>query len=268
MTALLTPTLSKRSLARYLELLRVLVERNLSVRYRGSLLGIFWSLLNPMVMTLVYTGIFGATFTKDYNNSVVNYVLAVFTGSVVIQFFSASTSQALTSIVGNGGLLNKVKLPMSIFPVSIITANLFQFAIAVLPLLVGITLIRSKSLLNVLALFIPLTSLVLVCIGIGFLVSTLYVFFRDLPYFYELICFFLFIGTPIFYPASIIKGRAEFILKINPIAPIIENIRQISLFGQPPDFATSLETLLVGAIFLGIGWAWFRLRRLDFMDLL
>ncbi len=268
MTVPLTPQLSQRSILRYLELLRVLVERNLSARYRGSLLGIYWSLLNPLVMTIVYTLIFGATFKEDYNDSVVNYVLAVFTGSVVIQFFSASTSQALMSIVGNGGLLNKIKLPVSIFPVSTIAANLFQFSVAILPLLVVITLATSKSLLNVLVLLIPITSLMLVCIGVGFFVSTLYVFFRDLPYFYELITFFLFIGTPIFYPASIIKGRAEIILKINPIAPIIENIRQISLFGDTPDLKTALETLLIGIIFLSIGWAWFRIRRADFMDLL
>src|SRR4028118_2207761 len=83
---------------RYWELLHVLVVRNLKVRYRGSFLGVYWSLLNPLIMTGLYTAIFGAAFASYYSNSIVNYVLAAFTGLVVINFFSSSTSQALSSI--------------------------------------------------------------------------------------------------------------------------------------------------------------------------
>ena len=108
-----------KDLQHYLELLQVLVGRNLKVRYRGSFLGIYWSLLNPLIMTGLYTAIFGATFAKYYNDSIVNYVLAALTGLIVINFFSASTMQALTSVVGNGALLNKIRLPVSVFPVSI-----------------------------------------------------------------------------------------------------------------------------------------------------
>ncbi len=253
---------------RYVEVLRVLVERNLSARYRGSFLGIYWSLLNPIVTTSVYTAIFGATFKEYYGNSVLKYILAVFTGFVLIQFFSTSTGHALTSIVNNGGLLNKVKLPMSLFPVSMIAANAFQFFAAVFPILAIITLVTSKSLLNVIALLIPLTALILVCTGIGFLVSTLYVFFRDLPYFYELVCFFVFLGTPIFYPSEIVQGRVKFFLEINPIAPIIDTVRQISLSGSLPSATAMLSSVLTGMIFLAIGWAWFRTQKSRFMDLL
>ncbi|MFM6136233.1 MAG: ABC transporter permease, partial [Sphaerospermopsis kisseleviana] len=94
---------------RYWELLHVLVVRTLKVRYRGSILGVYWSLLNPLIMTGLYTAIFGATFASYYDNSILNYVLAAFTGLVVINFFSASTSQALASVVGNGALLNKIR---------------------------------------------------------------------------------------------------------------------------------------------------------------
>ena len=75
----------------YIELLQVLVSRNLKVRYRGSFLGIYWSLLNPLIMTGLYTAIFGATFAKYYDDSIPNYVLAALTGLIVINFFSAST---------------------------------------------------------------------------------------------------------------------------------------------------------------------------------
>ncbi|MEH2267218.1 MAG: ABC transporter permease [Nostoc sp.] len=253
---------------RYWELLHVLVARNLKVRYRGSFLGVYWSLLNPLIMTGLYTAIFGATFASYYNNSIPNYVLAAFTGLVVINFFSASTSQALSSVVGNGSLLNKIRLPVSIFPISMIAANVFQFAVGVLPLLAILTFVKSKSLVNVLALLFPFIALVLVCTGVGFLVSALYVFFRDLPYFYELVVFVIWISSPVFYPPAIVPKAVKSFLALNPLSPIIESIRQITLSGALPDLSLIWGALLSGIIILSLGWVCFHLWRHQFMDLL
>ena len=258
----------QHELGRYWELLHVLVSRNLKVRYRGSFLGVYWSLLNPLIMTGLYTAIFGATFASYYNNSILNYVLAAFTGLVVINFFSASTSQALASVVGNGALLNKICLPVSIFPVSMIAANIFQFCVGVLPLLAIMTFINSKSIVNVLALLLPLFALSLVCTGVGFLVSALYVFFRDLPYFYELVVFLLGIGTPVFYPAAIVPKQVKPFLEVNPLSPIIESIRQIALSGTLPNLNLIWGSLLSGLIMLSLGILCFHWLRPKFMDLL
>lgn len=261
-------SLQQRQVQRYWELLYVLVSRNLKVRYRGSLLGVYWSLLNPLIMTGLYTAIFGATFASYYHNSIFNYILAAFTGLVVINFFSASTSQALSSIVGNGAMLNKIRLPISIFPVSMIAANVFQFAIGVFPLIAIITLIKSKSLINLLALLIPCFALILVCTGIGLLVSALYVFFRDLPYFYELIVFMLLMSSPVFYPADIVPPQIKPFLLLNPLSPIIESLRQISLEQAPPNINLIWGTLLSSVVILALGCAFFQLWRHKFMDLL
>ncbi|MDZ8183324.1 MAG: ABC transporter permease [Nostoc sp. ChiSLP02] len=253
---------------RYWELLHVLVGRNLKVRYRGSLLGVYWSLFNPLIMTGLYTAIFGATFSSYYGNSILNYVLAAFTGLVVINFFSASTSQALISVVGNGSLLNKISLPVSVFPVSMIGANIFQFLVGTFPLLALITLVNSKSLVNVLALVFPFVALALVCTGIGFLVSALYVFFRDLPYFYELVVFVMWLSSPIFYPAAIVPPQVREFLRLNPLSPIIESLRQITLSGSLPNLGLIWGSLLSGVIILALGWTCFHLWRHQFMDLL
>ncbi|MBC6431154.1 ABC transporter permease [Nostoc sp. HG1] len=253
---------------RYWELLHVLVARNLKVRYRGSFLGVYWSLLNPLIMTGLYTAIFGATFASYYNNSILNYVLAAFTGLVVINFFSASTSQALSSVVGNGSLLNKIRLPVSIFPISMIAANVFQFASGVLPLLAVMTFINSKSLVNVLALIFPFVALVLVSTGVGFLISALYVFFRDLPYFYELVTFVIWISSPVFYPAAIVPPQVKPFLSLNPLSPIIESLRQITLSGGLPNLSLIWGALLSGVIILALGLTCFQLWRHQFMDLL
>lgn len=256
------------ALQRYYELLHVLVERNLKGRYRGSILGVYWSMLNPLMMTGLYTAIFGAVFASFYDNSLLNYVLAAFTGMIVISFFNAATNQALMSVVSNGGILNKIRLPMSVFPVSMVIANVFQFLIGAFPLLAIVTFWKSHSLFNVISLIFPILALTLVCTGVGFFVSALYVFFRDLPYFYELICFMLWMSSPVFYPPEIIPESVRPFLILNPLLPIIESIRQISISAELPDFGLISQALLSGIIILGIGWTCFRSWRHLFMDLL
>jgi lipopolysaccharide transport system permease protein len=256
---------------RYLELLQILVERNLKGRYRGSFLGVYWSLLNPLIMTGIYAAIFGAAFASFYG-SALNYVLAAFTGLLVINFFSASTSQALSSVVASGGLMNKIKLPISVFPLSMIIANVFQFVVGPLPLLAIVTIYKSWEsgwwFINAISLFFPLLALSLVCTGVGFFVSALYVFFRDLPYFYELVTFMLWIGSPIFYPSEIVPEQVRRFLVINPLLPIIDSIRQISLSGDLPESGLIVHGLLNGLILLALGWLCFRSWQKNFMDLL
>ncbi len=268
MVTSLPKNLQNQELSWYRELLVVLIRRNLKRRYRGSFLGIYWSLLNPLVMTGLYTAIFGATFAQYYDNSAFNYVLAAFTGLIVINFFSASTAQALSSVVENGGIVNKIRLPLFIFPLSTIGANVFQILMGAFPLLVIITLIISHSVLNAFALLLPMTGLVLVCTGVGMLMSALYVFFRDLSYFYELLTFLLWISSPIFYPVEIVPESVRQFLLFNPILPIIESIRQISLSGDLPDLALIIHSLASGLIVLGIGAIAFSHWRKQFMDLL
>lgn len=259
---------SANDLIRYLELLQVLVTRNLKVRYRGSILGVYWSLLNPVMMTGGYTAIFGMAFASYYHNSLFKYMLDVFVGLVAINFFSASTTQALPSLVSNGALLNKIRLPINVFPMSMIAANVFQFSSACLPILAIATLITSKSLLNVVALLLPLLSLACLCTGIGFIVSALFVFFRDLPYFYELVVSILWFGSPVFYPAAIVPATIRPFLVFNPIALIIESIRQIALSGHSPNFALIGSSLLSSLVVLAVGWKLFDSWQHQFMDLL
>ena len=252
----------------YIELLQVLVHRNLKVRYRGSFLGIYWSLLNPLTMTGLYATIFGATFATYYENSVANYILEALTGLIVVNFFSASTSQALSSVVGNGALLNKIRLPISVFPISMVTANVFQFLMAAFPLLAIVTLFKTFSLVNIIAIFLPFLALIFLCIGVGLFVSALYVFFRDLPYFYELVVFVLWISSPVFYPADIVSPKIKPFLSINPLSQIIESLRQITLSGNSPDLSLIVSALISGMLFSVLGWIFFKSMRSQFMDLL
>jgi lipopolysaccharide transport system permease protein len=246
----------------------MLAVRSLKVRYRGSALGIYWSLSNPLIMTAIYSAIFGTAFAKFYGNSVVNYVLACFTGLVVLNFFSQTSSQALTSIVASGALLNKMRLPVSAFPLSVVLANLFQYAVGVIPLLIGVTLFVSHSPLHCVYLIVPSLALLMVTIGFSLGMAALFVFFRDLPYLYELVVFALWITSPIFYPIELIPPGVRHWVSLNPVADIIELVRAIAFSSGPPSGAAMLNALLVSAVALVAGAAIFRLTEHDFMDLI
>lgn len=253
---------------RYVELITAFAERNIKARYRGSVLGVFWSLSNPLIMTGVYTLIFGAAFKSYYGNSTLNYVLAVFMGMVVVTFFSQASSQALTSVVANGSLVNKIKIPLSVFPVSVVVANLFQFLVGVLPVIVIVTLVVSHRPERVLLLSAPALSLLLVTVGASLAVSALFVFFRDLPYIYELVVFITWMTSPIFYPEQIVPEKLRFWVHLNPIAAIADDIRQIAFSPQQPHLHSLAFTVLGACLALAIGAAAFAALQKWAMDLL
>ncbi len=265
----------RSQLRRNLELLQVLVDMNLYARYRGSFLGVYWSMLNPIIMMSIYTVIFGKNFAPYYripddphDNPILNYLLSALVGLITINFFTAATSQTLPSVVQNGSILNKVRLPVAVFPVSAIAANIFQFLIGSMPLLVLITLVKSHNILNLIALPFPFIALILVSLGTGLTISALFVFFRDLPYFYELVVFVISLTTPVFYPATIVPDKFRFILALNPLSSIMESFRQIALKEQLPDLMAIVYALMSGIIVFVVGFVVFRKLQGEFMDLL
>ncbi len=262
------PLLERLNLGRYRDLVKVQAQRSLKVRYRGSSLGVYWSLLNPLFMTSAYTLIFGSAFAAYYNHSLINYILACFVGLVVLNFFSQTTSQALTGIVSNGALLNKLEMPPSVFPVSTIVANLYQFGVGTFPLLALVTIFQTHSVINVVALLVPMVSLVLLTTGFSLLVSALFVFFRDLPYLYELVVFVLWLTSPIFYPASFVPIAVRPYLALNPLAQVIESFRVIAFSPHITGLHTLLYGFLGGLVALVVGAVAFVSLRRNFMDLL
>jgi lipopolysaccharide transport system permease protein len=239
------------SLRRYSELVTTIAERSVKARYRGSVLGVFWSLSNPLIMTTVYTVIFGTAFSKYYGGSIVNYILAVFMGLVVVTFFSQASSQALQSVVANGSLVNKIRIPLSVFPVSVVVANLFQFLVGVLPVLIVVTLFASHRPERVLLLAVPAVALLLVTVGASLAVSALFVYFRDLPYVYELVVFICWMTSPIFYPEEIVPEKLRPFVELNPIAAITNDLRQIAFSPAHPHlhiFAITLGVAIVTAV--------------------
>jgi lipopolysaccharide transport system permease protein len=253
---------------RLLDVTRVLYERTLTARYRGSVLGIVWSAANPLGMAVVYAAIFGHTFAPYYGNSLVRYAASVYIGLALGGFFIGGTSQALMSLVQNAALLNKVKIPFAAFPLSTLAAYGFQQIVGTLPLIVVTSLVVNHDVLHVLALVIPLAGLAMLAIGVGLLVSAADVYFRDVAYLYELATFLLWVATPIFYPVGIVPAPILHLLAFNPLFAILESVRVLVLTNAWPSVQLLGLSFLDGALALVIGVATFRAMRSQFMDLL
>ena len=200
------------------------------------------------------------------SGSALRYALAVFIGLVAVNFFSAATTSALPSLVSGGLLLNKIKLPPAIFPLSMVAAQSFQLIVGILPALVIITVLIARVPYHVLLLPLPVAALIILSLGVAFFVSSLYVFFRDIPYLYELVTFLLWLTVPIFYPAAIVPEQIRAYLWLNPLYPVIESLRQIALDRAMPDLRLIGIAWLEALIVLALGWLVFAANRRKFMD--
>ncbi len=253
---------------RFLDIVRVLAERYVKVRYRGSTLGILWSVFNPVIMTVVYALVFGRVFRSYYGGSLVAYSAAVFVGLAVMTYFTSTTSQALQTVVSNGLLLNKMRIPSAAFPVASVLSNTVQLVVGTLPLLILVALVVGRDPLLAPLVVIPLFALVCIALGVGMAVSAAYVFYRDVPYLYELLTFFLFVTSPVFYPLAILNARIRPFIQWNPLSLIIEQLRAIVVAHSTPSPVILLAILAMGATVLVLGWLAFRRARATFMDYL
>lgn len=250
----------------YRELVRNLVSRDLKVRYRNSVLGVLWSLFNPLLMMLVFTMVF--TVMTGYAE-VENFPVFVLCAILPWNFFSASVIGSIRSIVDNSSLVNKVYFPREILPVSIVLANLVNFLVALLVLFALMVAFSIPLTKWVLLLPAVIAVQLIFTVGFGLIMATANVYYRDTQVIMEVVMLAWFFFTPIFYPLSILPKSYElwgmsfdvsrWMRILNPMASIIANYRVIlygaGQGGAPPDFyffartlVTALAVLFVGAL--------------------
>ncbi len=249
-------------------LVRMTALRSLKVRYRGTILGVLWSFANPVMMTVVYTTIFGTAYAKYYDGSIVKYIISAFVGLVVVSFFLGTTSEALTSIVGNGTLLNKIAVPPAVFPLSAVTANVFQQSVTTFPILLIGSALETHDPVRVALTPLVLVTLVMLSAGFGLALSSLYVYFRDLPHLWSIAGFILWITSPLFYPAAITPAQIRPWFAVNPVASEIAALREVTLVTGPLHAGVVLAALAGSSVVLAAGVLVFKVMRRDFMDLL
>lgn len=236
---------------RYKFLLLQLISRDFKVKYKRSFLGIIWSLLYPLLMM----GVMAIIFSKVFKFSVpgVNYLVYLMTGLVMFNYYSEASNLALGSIVGNFSLINKVYIPKYIFPLSKCLFVGINFLLTLIPLYL-IIFITGQG-INIYHLLLPIAFLCLLMftIGMGFILSTITVFMRDMFYIYGIIITIWTYFTPIMYDISMLSEKWIWIFKLNPLYMYIDFARTIILFGECPSIESFISCIVSSLLFLTLG---------------
>lgn len=241
------------NLKKYSFLLSQLVSRDFKVKYKRSVLGIVWSLLYPILNMAVLALVFSKMF--KFSTPGVNYLVYVLSGLVMFNYFSEASNLAMSSVVANFPLINKIYIPKYIFPLSKCLFVGINFLLTLIPLYVVILLTGTG--LNIYHLVLPyaFVCLFIFTFGFGLILSTISVFLRDMFYIYGIITTLWTYLTPIMYDISIISEQLQIIFKLNPLYHYISFIRQIILYHQIPSvlsFAicglSALVVLMIGLV--------------------
>lgn len=239
--------------ANYQFLLKELVKKNVKAKYKDSILGIFWSFLNPLLTMIVLTVIFSTLFKGRIDN----YPVYILTGRLVFDFFSTATSGAMNSIKSNTAILRKVYIPKYIFVLGAVCSEFVNFLISlVVLLLVMVATGLSFSFYNLACIF-PLIFLVILIIGVGLLLAALNVFFTDIAYLYGVFSLLLMYASAIFYPIDIIPADLAFYFKLNPVFSAISCFRDCFLLQTFPDLMTLGYLAVFSIVMFLIGLAVF-----------
>ncbi|WP_460008804.1 ABC transporter permease [Methanobacterium movens] len=213
---------------KYKFLLNQLIKRDIQTRYRRSVLGIFWSFLEPLLTMIVLTIIFSTLF-KGFG--VENYPVYLLTGRLIFVFFSSGTSGALKSIRSNAGIIKTIYVPKYIYPLSVIASNFVTFTLSLVVLFLVMIFTNVNFTIYMIFAVLPIISLLLLTIGIGLILATITVFFRDIEHLYTVFLTMLWYATPIFYPIDIIPESFRFLIFLNPLYSIIDSCRIVFLEG-------------------------------------
>ncbi len=249
-----------REVVNYRELIRQLVRRDILTRYKRSVLGLAWTMLNPLGMMLVLTLAFSRLF-----NATPAYPAYVLSGLVAWTFFSQTTTIAITQLVWGGDLLRRIYMPRTVFAVSSIGTGLVNLALSLVPLFVVMVITGAPIRLS--ALFLPVSMLLLACfaLGVGLLLSTIAVYFPDVAEMYQIVLMGWMYLTPIIYPEEIVpEAYRLWLFNLNPMYHLVKLFRLPLYYGLVPSGVRIAAATAVALGTLIVGWVVFTRKADDF----
>ena len=238
-----------QDIVKYRNLVVELVMRDIKKKYRRSILGYLWSMLNPLLTMLITAMVFSNLFRFQIDN----FALYLLTGQLIFTFYSEATSFAMGSILENGSLIKKVYVPKYLFPISRVSSSAVNLLLS-LPAMLAIMLYTDHEItITLVACIVPLILLYFFCIGIGLFISALAVYFRDIFHLYGVLITVLNYATPIFYPVNIIPEEYKFVVEYNPLYYFLSAFREVAYNNTLPSIELlSICTLFsVGALVVG-----------------
>ena len=266
-----TPWALAKSIGRNRSLLASLVWREVIGRYKGSFMGLFWSLVTPLLMLLVYTFFFSVVFQPRWPeaaDSKTAFAIILFSGLMIFNFFAECIVRAPTIVIGNTNYVKKIIFPLELLPIVVMGAAAFHLLVSFIVWL-GFYLyfigIPSPTILYFIPILLPLA---LWTCGLMWFVSSLGVFLRDVNQFIGAVIPAMMLLSPVFYPATTLPEAVRPLFNINPLTFIIEQARAVLVFGHGVDWATWTWQVVLSFLFAWVGLAWFQKTRKGFADVL
>jgi ABC-2 type transport system permease protein len=228
--------------------------KELKVRYKRSVLGFLWALLNPALMMLVLTLVFSTIMRFPIKH------YAIFLLSVLLPwtFFSQSLGYAVESIVGNGELIKKVAVPKLVFPVAAIVSNIINLLLSLIPLAILVPLLRHPFYWTWLYLPVPMLALIIFTLGVTFLFAAANVYYRDVTHIVQVVLSAWFYFTPIIYPLDLLPPHYQWLFKLNPLLYVTNGFRLAVYYGMLPKWTSVAASFVCAFAALLIGFGIFR----------
>lgn len=228
--------------------------KEIKLRYKRSVLGFLWALLNPALMMLVLT----LVFSTIMRFAIPHY--AIFLLSVLLPwtFFSQCISYAADSIVGNGDLIKKVAVPKLVFPLAAIVSNIINLLLSLIPLAILVLAMRHHFYWTWIFLPVPMLALIIFTMGLTFFFAAANVYYRDVAHIVQVILSAWFYFTPIIYALDFIPEHYRWLFKLNPIIYVINGFRLSVYYGQLPKLPSIAASFITAFISLFIGFTVFR----------
>jgi len=246
---------------RYRFLLYNLVMKDFKLKYRRSVLGILWSMLNPLIMMFIMTLVFAELFRFDDEFFAVYYL----TGWLVFNLVVESTTGAMNSVIGGGALIKKVYIPKYIFPLEKCLFALVNTLFAMVPLFAVKLFLGVPIRPTVLLFWIPMLYVLVFSIGLGLILATMAVFFRDITHLYTVMTMAWMFLTPIIYPFEILSERMQWFMSFNPLHHYVRIFRVVMMDGALPNLRSQLICAFLSLLFLFVGLLVFKYNQRKFI---
>lgn len=230
-------------------LLQELVARDIKIKYRRSVLGVLWTVLNPLLMMVILSIVFSNLFKFDIEN----YPVYILSGQVIYNFYNESTSSAMSAILDNAALIKKVYIPKYLFVMSRITSSIINVLASHCALLIVMVVTGVELSWTVILFPIPLILLVFFCFGFGLILATVAVKFRDIIHLYGVFTTGLMYLTPVIYALSLLPGWLYKIVRVNPITNYLMIYRDVMLNGMLPEPVDIMVALVEGVSMMALG---------------
>ncbi|MHB8138230.1 MAG: ABC transporter permease [Smithellaceae bacterium] len=260
------------SLWRNRQLIAQMAKREVVGRYRGSIMGILWSFLNPVLMLIIYTFVFSVIFKARWGGSAdeakTQFAIVLFVGMIIHGLFAEVINGAPGLIVSNVNFVKKVIFPLDILPSVAMGAALFHSLVSIVVLIIAFVVLNGY--LNWTAIFIPfvLLPLIILTLGLAWILASLGVFLRDLGQTTSIITMAMLFLSPVFYPVTALPVNLRPWIIANPLTFIIEQARAVLIWGHLPDWLGLSIYSLLASIVAWVGYVWFQKTRKGFADVL